>query len=481
MNIHILSNSPTRINSGFGIVCRNLALGLSRIGHNISISNMQGIYNVEYWNGIVVYPLNSVSGASGNSFYTSEIQQFVRNLKDSKAECVIFIYPCYDDVSVLNRLHEVHPNTVWYFVVEGENLPKGWINEAKKVKKVIPMTEQGAHELRKGGLINDRNLEKEIYHGYDPNVFKQIKQINNNGCKIESNYCKWSEEKYQLIGDRTELCERGCFKCSGDEEDSCKWYELEKVCLNFPDGGEELVGDSEKLGKIKDTFGVDCIFGFTGDNNGKRKRIDLLLKSYMSLDRKIKKDTMLLLHTLPGLNNSLNGDGRDGYNLFDIIRKWEEKHGSGSSGKIGFIYGYDGSPNGWSDRLLNIFYNTIDINVSCSSGESFCLPCLESMAVGKAQIAPKFSSFIELIGIGNNNGGEGERGLLARLDGYEILSNGVRRGVVSVKNMADCMELLYNDKGLRSSLGDRGSEWAKQYIWDNICNKFDEVLRVNMK
>ncbi len=467
MNIHILSNSPTRINSGFGIVCRNLALGFNRIGHNVSVSNMQGIYDVEYWNNIVIYPLNSVSGASGNSFYTNEAQQFIRNLKDSKAECVIFIYPCYDDISVLNRLHEVHPNTLWYFVVEGENLPVNWIKEAKKVKKVVPMTEQGRKELVKGGL--NGNLEKTIYHGYDPSVFKCIdvngNDINGNNC---IGICKWSIEKYQLIGDRKELCKRGCFKCDGltnnCEKYNCEKYEIEKVVMNFGDGGEELVGDVSKLGKIKDTFGVDCIYGFVGDNNGKRKRIDLLLNSYMSLSSKIKNDSMLLLHTLPF--------SMDGYNLVDIIKKWEEKHSKGSSGKIAFIYGYDGMGNSWSNNALNIFYNTIDINVSASSGESFCLPVIESMAVEKPQISPRFSSFVELIGTNEDE----RRGLFAELSGYETLSNKVRRCIVSTKSMAECMERLYSDKDERKKLGDRGSEWVKQYTWDNIVKEFDSVL-----
>lgn len=452
MNVHFLSNSPIRINSGFGIVCRNLALGLSKLGHDVSVSNMQGIYDTEYWNNITIYPLNSIGGASGNSFYTNEVQQFVRNLKDSKAECVIFIYPCYDDTSILNRLHEVHPNTLWYFVVEGENLPVNWINEAKKVKKVVPMTEQGRKELSKAGL--NGNLEKTIYHGHDPSIFKHI-NLDDIGI------CKWSDEKYQLIGDRKKLCQMGCFKCDGLSR-NCDSYEIEKVVMNFADDGGELVGDVSKLGKIKDTFGVDCIYGFIGDNNGKRKRIDLLLNSYMSLPVEVKKDSMLLLHTLPNSTNI-----GDGYNLVEIIKKWEEKHGKGSSGKISFVYGYDGAGNSWSDNALNAFYNIIDANVSASSGESFCLPVIESMACGKPNIAPNFSSFTELVG---------DRGLLAKLGGYETLTNGARRGIVSTKDLKDCMERLYNDKDERKKFGDRAGEWVKQYTWDNIVKNFDDVL-----
>ena len=75
MNIHILSNSPTRVNSGFGVVTCNLALGLNKLGHNVSVSDMQNIYNKEYWNGITIYPMNIViNAATGAGFYISELK-----------------------------------------------------------------------------------------------------------------------------------------------------------------------------------------------------------------------------------------------------------------------------------------------------------------------------------------------------------------------------------------------------------------------
>lgn len=458
-NVHILSNSPTRVNSGFGIVTRYLALGLKGLGYNVSVTDMQNVYNIEYWKGIKVYPLNSVEGATGNNFYINELNQFIRNLKDSKCfgddSAVIFIYPCYDDVGVLNRLYEVHPRTFWYIPIEGENVPVSWVKELCKVKKVVPMTGQGKRELEKGGL--NGNLSDFIYHGYDPTVFNKIDIISG------TSYCKWSCENWQRVGDRGEMCERGCFKCDGSK--SCEWYEKEKVIMNFADEGEELIGDIDKLGKIKDTFGVDCIYGFVGDNNGKRKRIDLLLNSYMSMRGDVKKNSMLLLHTLP-----VTGNGID---CIEHIKKWEQKHGKGTSGKIAFVYGHDGMGNSWSDKALNIFYNNIDVNVSASGGEGFGLSIIESMAVGKAQIAPKFSSFIELVG--DNESGEG-RGLLSKLGGYETLSNGIRRGVVSVGDMSNCMERLYNDKGGREKMGDIGSSWVKSWTWDTMVKGFDNIL-----
>lgn len=461
-NIHLLSNSPTRVNSGFGIVCRNLAIGLKNIGYNVSVSDMQNVYNIEYWNRIKIYPLNSVGGATGNDFYINELKQFVKNLRDSKADCVIFIYPCYDDIGVMNKLYEVHDNTFWYYPCEGQNLPLPWIKELSKVKKVIPMTHQGHDELKKRGL--NGNLSNFIYHGYDPILFKEI------DVSKDSEYCKWSCDNWQRIGDRKELCERGCFRCNnGKDLSSCKWYEKEKVIINFGDGGDELVGDVGKLSKIKDTFGVDCIYGFVGDNNGSRKRIDLLLNSYMSMSNDIKKDSMLLLHTLP-----FSGSG---INLVNHIKKWEEKHGKNSSGKISFIYGNDGMGNSWSDKALNMFYNVIDINATCSGAEGFCLPALESMAAGKSQIAPRFSSFIELIGDDDNFDDKFNRGLLADLSGYETLSNGIRRGIVSTKSMSDCMKILYDDVSKRKKLGNMGAEWAIQYTWKNVVGDFDNVLR----
>ncbi len=451
MNINILSNSPTRVNSGFGIVARNLGLGLTKIGHTVSYSDMQNFYNKEWWNGMAIYPMNSLQGiTTGNDFYTSELKQFDYNLKDSKSDVVIIIYPSYNDVVASNHLHEVHKNTIWYYPVEGENLPQVYTNELKKVSTVVPMTKQGKSELEKSNLSNINN---EIYHGYDDKIFHKLNSNN------ESHYCKWRTDKYQLAQDKKWLCKKGCYLCNGLNT-NCDSFKEEEFTINV--FGNEHTGQISNLQLFKDQFGIDTIFGFVGDNNGKRKKIDRLLDSYSLLCKSegIKKsETLLLLHTMPVSDTGLD--------LWNVVKKYDL-----NGCNILFVYGEDELGNTWSNEALNIFYNSIDINISCSSAEGFGLPTIESMAVGKPNIAPNFSSFKELIKDDNN-----DRGLLADIQGYEILSNKMKRALVSSKSVANLMSTIENDKSLQHRYGDNAYNWIQQYKWENVCKQFDTLLR----
>lgn len=463
MNVHILSNSPTRVNSGFGIACRGLALGLKELGHKVSVSDMQNIYNKQYWNGITIYPMNSVQNATtGNLFYISEFQQLVSNLKDSSAQVLIIIYPAYDNVIASNKLHEIIPDKVyWYFPVDGINLPEVYLKELAKVKKVIPYTKQGREELLKGKL---ENVSQEIYLGYDEKSYYRFNGSKGNGVGSEGRgeYCKWITDKYQLIQDSKVLCRRGCFKCDGLDR-NCVGFEEELITANLM--GEVFKGKIENLGKLKDQFGVDTIFGFTGENNGKRKKIDRLLASYSMMLKEMggkNREAMLLMHTMPVSNNGLN--------LWEYIKRYKlEKE------KILFVYGEDELGNSWSDKALNVMYNNIDVNISCSGAEGFGLPVLESMAVGVPQIGPRFSSFKELIG---ENGDDivGERGLFGKMQGYEELNNKMKLGLVSSYSIAKSMNMLIDDKNLAKKLGDNGMEWAKDYTWEHVSMEFDKIV-----
>jgi glycosyltransferase involved in cell wall biosynthesis len=415
---------------------------------------MQNIYNVQRWNGITIYPMNSVSNATtGGEFYISEMQQFIANLKDSVADVLIIVYPTYDNVVVSNRLHEVLKNTIWYYPVDGANISEGAFRELGKVSKVIPMTKDGGRELEKGKL---GNVTKEIYHGFDEKVFYKINKNDANEKKQEHHYCKWSTDKHQLTQDPKVLCKRGCFRCTGTVV-GCEYIEEEKITANLR--GEIYKGVVGNLELLKDQFGVECIFGFTGENASKRKKIDRLLNSYASLiksDKSYRNETMLLMHTMPYSNNGLN--------LWDYIKKYNL-----IDANILFVYGEDELGNSWSDRALNVMYNSIDVNVSASGSEGFGLPTMESMAVGKPQIAPRFSSFIELVGE--------DRGLLADISGYETLDNGLKRALVSSKSMGDLMGMMISDGSLIEKMGNNAYDWSRAYTWSNICNGFNDVIK----
>jgi len=56
MKIHIISNS-LNINSGFADVSRHLAVGLKKLGHDVTTSGMQTGYTTHFYHGIECLPI----------------------------------------------------------------------------------------------------------------------------------------------------------------------------------------------------------------------------------------------------------------------------------------------------------------------------------------------------------------------------------------------------------------------------------------
>jgi hypothetical protein len=50
MNIHLICDS-FKVNSGFSIVGKNLAIGLKKLGHDVSATGLQSSYTPEYFEG----------------------------------------------------------------------------------------------------------------------------------------------------------------------------------------------------------------------------------------------------------------------------------------------------------------------------------------------------------------------------------------------------------------------------------------------
>ena len=52
----------------------------------------------------------------------------------------------------------------------------------------------------------------------------------------------------------------------------------------------------------------------------------------------------------------------------------------------------------------------------------------------------------------------------------------LRRGIVNIESLADRMDTLFISKSLRDNLGGAGKEWAKQFTWDKVVARWNEVL-----
>ena len=439
MKIHIISNNPIGLNSGFGIVARNLGLGFKRLGHNVSFTGIQTSYVQSKYQGMTVYPGNYFS--IGIDSPGQIIDSVKYNLYKVQPDAVICIFQ--GDDGRLNSLTKLHKNTFWYCPIEGKGMPTRLVADmSDQYIQPVFMTQQGAFEyLNSPGMSGDEKAPI-IYHGYDPNTFYKI---DDSTCGI----CKWSTEHYKYQQDPAFLCENGCLNCNGKNR-RCKYYEKEEITL-LSTPGEEEVPYTELL-NIKKNFGVNTVFLFVGQNFGVRKRIERLIEAFAKFAEG-KDDVLLHLHTSPCPSTGI-----------DLISE-VQKHGIVN--KVLFSYGTLRS-SGWSDEAMNLLYNSADIFVSASSAEGFGLPHLESMAVGLPQIVPDFSVFPEFI-----TEGDGPRGLLCR--GTEQLTiTGQSRVLVDIGDMASRMDRLYRNE--IEWMSKNALKWASNHTWDKKCDEWNKLI-----
>jgi glycosyltransferase involved in cell wall biosynthesis len=432
------------MNSGYSIVATNLAIGLKRLGYEVSHTGLQTAYCPEYYddgNGgqIEVMPIQSDKA--------EDIGQFMNNLQNVSPDTVIFIGQMDLD---LNPLAKLFPGTIAYVPIEGRDVPLGIVNDLNKIVskggKVVAMCQYAYNEMIMAGVHADRW----IYHGYDDKVFKKIdinKEIKNNNENNENNNRK--EEIVSILK-----------WSSGSTDDKTKnrWvqYDIEI----------DKVGDL--LG-----YGKRFIYLHVGQNILTRKRQERLLAAYAIMireSRQLRDHTILHMHCLP-----ISGRG---LNLIEVTMKLGIKE------NVSFSYG-SYLAAGWSAESLNILYNLADVHVSASSSEGFGIPTIESMACGLPNIAPDCTSFTELIGKGNdkdNDKGDDRddnpnRGLLAKIESWQMEPIGRFKGLVSQEHLAILMKRLYVDKKLRERLGSNGMEWVPQWTWDNIVDKWSTLFK----
>lgn len=115
----------------------------------------------------------------------------------------------------------------------------------------------------------------------------------------------------------------------------------------------------------------------------------------------------------------------------------------------------------FSHEWMAKIYNVADVHMISSSGESFSLPALESMACGVPNIAPNFSTGQELIG-------EPKTGLLANIESFVTIPLMTDIAYVDSNSLSNCIEKIYNDQQFREECSRNALEFVKNYTWDNV-------------
>lgn len=449
IKIHILSNS-LRLNSGFSIVAKNLAIGLKKLGHEISFTGMQTSYMSEWNCGIEQIPIQVG--------HIDDMTQYMITLDRIKPDIVLNIFQADYEY---NDFPKVFKRCLWYIPVEGRNIPQTMANDLLHVKtnggEIVAQTKYGQEEIQLALAGIDIRC---IYHGFDDKIFKVLNLQNTN----EVRYCYYKTEFGKVNSDPLVLHKDGCYGCQlSKSEIECPHYKEEQVAiLKFIKG--KWAEESIPITNLPIITRGKFVFLYVGQNLGVRKRIERLLKAYYIFikdSKQLKDRTILHLHTMP---ISVNG-----INLIKIIQDL------GIQENIIFSYGTYRS-SGWSDEGINVLYNTADVNVSASSSEGFCLPVLEGFATGLPMIAPACSSFVELIGDGEKDP-ENSRGLLAHIGEWQMIENGSERALVNEQNLGIMMKKIYTDEKLRERFSRNAIKFSKNYTWEKICEQWNDLLK----
>jgi glycosyltransferase involved in cell wall biosynthesis len=366
--------------------------------------------------------------------FTNAEEQFASNLRSSRAEALICIHEAH---KYHNKYSQMFSPTYFWVPVEGEGSPNHMIRDIQypTIKKVISQSNIGKKELESKGV--SCNV---IYPGYDSSVFTDNHQ---------SLRCKYSIDMYQHTADVRMLIRNKCIDCDCTE-DECSYFENEKMIINV--GREEQEIPIHRINEVKDCMGAEFVIGCVAQNIGTRKKIERLIEAFSKIEN--KNECLLHLHTLPVSIKSV-------IDLHKVAKLWNVED------RVIFSYGMN-AVEGISDYGMNDLYDYFDIHATATSFEGFGMPILESMAAGKAQVVPACGTGPELIG-------ENERGLLASIDKM-VIEEDLLRGIVNIESMADKMDTLFISKNLRTKLGTIGKEWAKQFTWDKVSLKWDQVL-----
>ncbi len=123
-------------------------------------------------------------------------------------------------------------------------------------------------------------------------------------------------------------------------------------------------------------------------------------------------------------------------------------------------------------RSSTEFISGADIGINTGLGEGWGLPNVEHAVTGAVQVVPKHSACEKLLG---------DCGLLMETITDYTFDNAQTVGRLTIpREVARCLNLLYENPELRQELSDRGLQKFTQpkYQWEEIAKQWREVLQI---
>lgn len=250
-----------------------------------------------------------------------------------------------------------------------------------------------------------------------------------------------------------------------------------------PHAVNEKLFYKEDKEKAKAKFGLQgkFVIGCVARNQG-RKMLDRGIKAihFFATISKHLPDAVLLFHSDPN-------DGAAVFSLQELTVRLNLQNRIFFTGMSFF--------NTFNYSQMRDVFNAMDIFILPTSGEGFGVPIIESMACEVPVICTDYTTTPELVV--DNKAGYGVKlvgcdksmsdMLNQNMNMKEIdlnLMNGtitgswdVERGLWDIRDAAEKILDLYNDKNKREEMGKNGREAVlKEYTWDIVNDKFDKLF-----
>lgn len=226
--------------------------------------------------------------------------------------------------------------------------------------------------------------------------------------------------------------------------------------------------------ELKKKWGFEnkFVIGTVARNQG-RKMLDRTFKAFALFSQK-NPDAILFLHTDPD-------DAAQVFHTGEMVQRYNLNNKivfSGTRYYKGFDY-----------KKMNEIYNLMDVFLLTTSGEGFGIPIIEAMACGVPVIATDYTTTrelvidnkaglgIDLVGTDKEENPEAHTDEL--IDGTITGSWNVERGICSIKDASNKLQIIKDDKVLAKQFGINGREAVlKNYDWKIVLNKWISIINM---
>ena len=198
-----------------------------------------------------------------------------------------------------------------------------------------------------------------------------------------------------------------------------------------------------------------------------RKRYDLVVMAFAELVmRHPKRDVRLLCVCDKGQ--------RGGYSIVEIYINEIKKRGGRVEDHIGKIIMVS-QDQCHSDEIINAFYSSADVGLTCADAEGFGLCTFEMMGLGIPQVVPDHIGFTEYCNSANS--------IIVPTKYTYYVPNSVSAVAgearsVDPADVANALERYMNDPGLRQTHGRAAGLTVNDYKWSVVLREFIHCIRL---